>query len=286
MRSLLKYPWTYSDRPPDESHPTGKKRKWGAYDCDKDVFDWVWQPDKSPLARAPEAEIMDWADDVTYSVHDVEDFFRAGLIPLHLLKYYPTTSTKERDRFFEFVYRNERKDSVLRPLAVSEIQDVFDDLLIYASFQFSRPYEGSDEDHADLRIFTSRLINRFINALELRSPDEKDKRTVKRGTRAEIEVAILKQLTWFYVIDAPGLAIQHHAHRKIIRRLAMTFIDEATQRHPSGVLPLSCREHLTGEDLTDDEKRRWVIDFIASMTESQAIDLYQRLEGIIVTTGL
>ena len=111
QRAILKYPWVYSKRPDDPTHSTARKPKWGAYDCDRDAFAQVWQDDTGgPIVpRAPEAELMDWADDVTYSVHDVEDFFRAGLIPLHLLKSYDERRSKERERFFEYVVQSKQR---------------------------------------------------------------------------------------------------------------------------------------------------------------------------------
>ena len=76
LRGVLKYPWC-------RQGSGYKSKKWGAYDSEEDELGWAKKPRaSSDDRRAVEAEIMDWADDVTYSVHDVEDFYRAGLIPL------------------------------------------------------------------------------------------------------------------------------------------------------------------------------------------------------------
>jgi dGTPase len=299
LRAILKYPWLYSRRPDDPDHKTGKKPKWGAYDCDHDAFSKIWERDDGgPIEpKATEAELMDWADDVTYSVHDVEDFFRAGLIPLHLLKSYDTLQgqkprlplkkeRRERERFFDYVVHNEHKDNVLNALSAEQIAEIFDDLLIYTNFSFEQPYEGTREDHASLRTFTSRLINRFINQLELQEPEDIHKSTVVKGMRAQQEIAILKQLTWFYVIDAPLLAMQHQAQRRIIKRLSNVFLDAALERKPSGVLPINYRELLSQSGMSDLEKSRVAIDLIAGMTESQAIAVYQRVEGISLSSDL
>ena len=88
LNAILKYPWL--------REKFGKrKQKWGAYRADKDRFMWVrsGRPDKSPDL---EAELMDWADDVTYAVHDLDDFYRAGLIPIHRLLH-----GAEQERFIE-----------------------------------------------------------------------------------------------------------------------------------------------------------------------------------------
>lgn len=287
LRSILKYPWVYQNRPDDPTHRTKRKPKWGAYDSDREAFDWVWEANTGgPISpRAVGAELMDWADDVTYSVHDVEDFFRAGLIPLHLLKSFTQTGKrKERDRFFEYVTTKVHRDKALDNLSSVDIEKIFDDLMIYAGFRFEQPYEGTIEDHASLRTFTSRLINRFINALELQEPTPKS--TVRHDELKQQEIAILKQLTWFYVIEAPGLAIQHEAQKKIVTRLAEVFLAESVEKKPSGVLPIAYRELLNQPGLVDDQKRRIAIDLLANMTENQAIDLYRRLEGISLESGL
>ena len=82
LNGTLKYPWLRN------TEDSERKDKWGAYPPDSDIFKWVrrdW-PAEQETGRSLEAEIMDWADDVTYAVHDVDDFYRAGLIPIDRLR--------------------------------------------------------------------------------------------------------------------------------------------------------------------------------------------------------
>ena len=78
LDAATKYPWPR----------TAGTRKFGVYEDDREVFDWIRQgaPERR---RCLEAQIMDWADDVAYSVHDVEDGLHAGHIDPNCLQAEP-----------------------------------------------------------------------------------------------------------------------------------------------------------------------------------------------------
>jgi len=285
LRGVLKYPWTYPNR------PSWKKNKWGAYTSELPVFEHaVGDSNGGLVARAAEAELMDWADDLTYAIHDVEDFYRAGLIPLHLLRPAQKGSTPlaERTRFLDYVWAKTNEDEIeeLHGISQSDLDEIFGDLL-FVSFKLQTPFEGTKADRTRLRIFTSRLVGRFINGLTLAEPG--GKQAVVRDRDREKEVAVLKQLTWFYVIEAAGLAVQQHAQRQMIKYLFNVFMHETNLR-VSRLLPPYYRERL--QDVIKAHgpgtlaNRRVVIDLIAGMTESQAAAVYQRLNGIVLGSAL
>jgi dGTPase len=280
LRAILKYPWTYSGR------PENKRDKWGAYDSETDSFNLaVGQAGSGPFIRSAEAELMDWADDLTYAIHDAEDFYRASLIPLHLLlpQGPGARPSAERDRFLAYVAAKKTKLEELKDTADSELDEIFAELL-FTHFKLSGPYEGTRNDRARLRIFTSMLVGRYINGLRLADPDTNHK-TVFVEEPMRKQIALLKQLTWYYVIEAPGLAAQQHAHRQIIRYLFHAFLQE-TRRSPSRLLPPYYRERLAEAGTMPTAVRRVVVDLIAGMTEAQALITYQRLNGIVHGSAL
>ena len=104
LAGILKYPWVRAATHEERS------KKWGVYDSEEDYFRFAREEcsletegtDKITAPRALEAAIMDWADDVTYSVHDAEDFYRIGIVPLHHLLTLKAAKDAERRNFIEW----------------------------------------------------------------------------------------------------------------------------------------------------------------------------------------
>ena len=76
LDATCKYPWP---REPGN-------RKFGVYADDGAVFAWLRTGAPGSRRRCLEAQVMDWADDVAYSVHDVEDGVWGGYVSLRRLR--------------------------------------------------------------------------------------------------------------------------------------------------------------------------------------------------------
>ncbi|HEY7034582.1 MAG TPA: hypothetical protein VH482_24810 [Thermomicrobiales bacterium] len=262
--ALLKYPWT--------REPSGHKaNKWGAYTAEQGIMEWAREACSLERdAQSVEAALMDWADDVAYAVHDLGDFFRAGLIPFDRL----VTDMAERERFLTSQLERHVRAEADR-FDVDDLQRAFNRLVDYAAI--SAPYRGSRLDQAGIYGFTSKLIDRYISAVSLRETAS-SRSPLAIEQEAEMEVTMLKGLTWHYVIENRALTTQRFGQRALITSLFETFCQAAASRDDWHVFPAAYREALfQGND--DATVLRTVADLISSMSEQQVVEVHQRLTG-------
>lgn len=268
LNATLKYPWVRSENP-------DKPKKYGAYQCDETAFRFarVGTDPKLPFTRSLEAQIMDWADDITYSVHDTEDFYRAGLIPLDRLASNPS----EQSRFRNSV---RQRDGLAMD---ADFDRVFNGL--FESLRIRERYEGTAEQQRTLYSFCATKIGEYVRKTSLLPFPGTGGEGLEIPKSIALEVSLLKQLTWTYVIENPALSAHQYGQKKAIRKLFEVF-DEAALEANWVLFPAFFRER--GMDLSKShgkntpvaDRVRLVADTIASMTDRQALIVYHQLTGV------
>ncbi len=261
LNAILKYPWTKGDA------PRNNRKKWGIYNSDKDRFEWVSYK-QFRGRRVIEAELMDWADDVTYAVHDLEDFYRAGLIPLHLLLH-----TAEGDRFLEAAVR--------RNADLKENEDILENALRSALenvvLLLDGPYVGGRRQRMTINATSSALITRFIAGDTIRICQPTEQQSISIGKDIRLQVDLLKEATHYYVIDHPRIASIRAGQRAMLRKLFVIYMEVLAGAGKQALLPQATRDRLN----SGDRLPRLAADLLAGMTERQVIQNYQRLTGIV-----
>jgi dGTPase len=248
---------------PDRSY--GKK--WGVYADDFEDYQWVRpgdsachidQPAQRSVPRASEAILVDWADDVSYATHDIEDYYRAGLIPLHDLKNHWAQVCAQVIPGLE------------KRLGTSFVRDAFNaaaERLIRRTCKWA-PYADSDADRAQIRTETSQLIERYVGAISTTGASP----YLSIDDDAQYEVEVLKSLTQYFVIETPGLSIAQRGQACVVSALFNQLLEMSG--NPKTHTPQALRE-LLGD--RSDQRERAVCDYLASLTEAQAVDLHCRL---------
>lgn len=261
LDAILKYPWVWEEG----------ERKWGAYLSEQSDFDFA-RHSLSGRERSPEAEIMDWADDVTYAVHDLEDFFKAGLIPLD--RFIGREGVGDRESFVmgASVRREADPEWEGHIIGQERLLAALERLLVDAAPAIDQPFRGTHLERARLRSFTSSLIGRYING-GLTVENER----LRREPDLADEVVILKEMTWHHVIRDPRLAQRQRGHRQIIKTLFDFYSDQVTEAPPG--VPPGYLEPLRRAE-TDQERTRVAVDIVAGLSEAHAVRVHRQLTGV------
>ncbi|MGQ4387518.1 deoxyguanosinetriphosphate triphosphohydrolase [Streptomyces sp. SAS_270] len=263
LDAATKYPW------PRGAHPTdAKSPKFGVYDDDRPVFDWIRKG--APGTRTCfEAQVMDWSDDVAYSVHDVEDGLHAGHIDPNVLHAEP-----ERQEIFAVAVGR----YVPADTDPAELSAALDRLLDQEWWPHG--YDGTAVAQARLKDATSQLIGHFCLAAEgaTRAAYGSGRLTryaaelvVPRSAR--LECAVLKAVADRYVMQRAEQEALRADQRIVVAELAETL----TARAPDGLDP---QFRALFDEASDDRARgRVIVDQIASLTDASARSLHARLTG-------
>ncbi len=256
LDACTKYPW-------GSGEARAHAGKFGVYDDDLPTFAWL--RDSAPEGRrCLEAQVMDLADDVAYSVHDVEDGTVAGKVELTRLD---TAAVWDTVRVW---YRPDATDA--------ELDGVLDRLRAVGSWP-TRPYDGGRAGLAALKNLTSDLIGRFCGAAQQATFAAGDGPFVRYAADLVIpadtwaEITVLKGIAAHYVMeDVSRVALQVRQ-----RELLTALVDVLLDRGADALDETFAADWQSAAD--DRARKRVVIDQVASLTDASAVVWHDRLLG-------
>jgi dGTPase len=262
LDASVKYPWPTGQGPSSVS-----PRKFGVYGDDLEVFTWL-REGAEPGVRCLEAQVMDLADDISYSVHDVEDAVVSGRLDLTVLA-----------------------DAGVRRAVVEQVHawygsamaaDELDAALIRlpGTKAWVVGFDGSRRALAALKDMTSQLIGHFVGAaIDATRAEHGDGELTRYAARLVVpvataaEVLALKGLAATYVM-APR---EHEPLYLRQRELIAELVTVLSERAPVALEPPFAADWRAAAD--DGARLRVVVDQVASLTDVSAAEWHARLLG-------
>ena len=256
LDAATKYPWAFD----------GKNPKFGFYEEDKEIFDWVRLNAKGQT-KVFEAQVMDIADDIAYSVHDIEDaIYGQHFSPLALDS---EPEFKEVVKLAATEYASEINEDNLNKALNSLIKQSW----------WVKSFTATQVDMAALKNMTSHLIGKFTEEIE---------QATKAGNKAEnftryhanlivpletkAQIAVLKAVVNLFVMQRKGAAENYAKEQDLILNIV-----DGLQNNPQKLDPQF--KHQFDNAGSSKEAKRAVIDQVASLTDSSARRLAQEFVG-------
>ena len=271
LAALQKYPWSRDTSP--EGKASGRSRKWGYYSSEKEDFEFCMEGVDAE-ARTLECELMDLADDIAYSVHDLEDFHRCNYIPWSRIfgSDAPDAEKIIKSAAEQWYGKPNDAEGRLRDARrrLSGILGAYRETIMLG------PYQGTRLQRIAIRSLTSILTGRYVRGVKFAGVDgDSDTLSLDIDPHHLDEIRILKQIARNYILKSTALAAQQHGQKRIINELFDDFYAEIKSGMPN-ILPHRFHHLLDYSDLTE---ARIASDCVSSLTEGEALSLHRRLTG-------
>jgi len=276
-------------------------------------------PALAPGRQTLECSVMDLADDIAYSLHDVEDFHRSGVLQFSPVSGEFRAWAGEQRDFAAYdgaaLARLGRSPGAglerLRRRLLAKDDWIFDeetfaDAVLSVGNEFvdgvlAVPYDGSMSSDRAISAFSSRWIAHLIASVHLNADPGVRSSYVSLSSEAWHEVSVLKFVHSYFILDRPDLAMFQRGQAQTLEHLVTGFdawlsdrIDAA--RAPRRLLDLVnaatfghervARENpewLEGRTSETEVARmgrgRGIVDFVSGLTDEQAVSFAARLSG-------
>jgi len=261
LDASIKYPWRENATP---LRPDGKPtRKFGVYEDDLEVFDWLRKgaPDRAPSF---EAQIMDVADDIAYSVHDVEDAVVHNAVALSKLR--DDGQAQAVAAHVSDWYGRGDEEELLAALERLRAQPWWMDT-----------YDGSHRALASLKDMTSQLIGQMVSTItEATRAEYGDGPFTRHAARLVIpeetqaEILLLKGVAVHFLMAPRERKPSYKAQRERLIDLVAALAERG---------PDALEQHfaVSWSESTDDAARlRVAVDQVASLTDKSAYDWHHK----------
>ena len=258
LDASCKYPWSLPEAAPGSM-------KFGYFSDDAPVFAWL--RDGAPERRkCVEAQVMDFSDDVAYSVHDFEDAIVSEHIDPLIL-----TSRSGHSALIRAVA--EWADG---RFSADDLGAAYD--RIAASPNWITAWEGSRRDQAQLKNFTSDMIGRFARSATQATLAAADGASLARyGAEVVVpqeiraEIAVLKGIVAAFVMQSGRRQPTYRRQRGLLIELLHTLWESGAHE----LEPAYAADFHAASD--EAAARRAVVDQVASLTDQSAIAWYRKL---------
>lgn len=289
--------------------PAGGSVKFGAYETEAADLRQAREPFVGRIAdwqQTVESSIMDTADDIAYAIHDVEDFHRVGVlqqgsVASELMAWQREAAELRAlpDRALEAAVRRPgRSIERLRRQLHRKDAWIIDDEAFAEAVEHVRhelvegllaaPFDGSLEAEQYIAGFSARWTRRLVDAIEVVPDPPVRSGHVRLTVERWHEVQVLKFVHHRFVLARPDLALHQRGQGGLLAALVESLLGWLLDPDESSRLPRRLHDlvELAEAELPPGTPERMakargraIVDYVASLTDSQAVALLDALSG-------